>query len=64
MAWTLGRRAEHFGWPVRRIRAALNYYEAYPAEIDQAIEDSHAMTETALRRLLPQMETLTVPPRC
>ncbi len=55
------RTAEHFGWPVRRIKAALNYYEAYPEEIDRAVEDGRAMTETALRRLLPQMETLAVP---
>ena len=53
--------AQHFGWPLRRIQAALNYYEAYPKEIDQAIEDNHAMTETALKRLLPQMEVLVVP---
>jgi len=53
--------AQHFGWPPRRIQAALNYYEAFPAEIDQAIEDNHAMTETALKRLLPQMEVLVVP---
>ncbi len=56
------RTARHFGWPVRRIRAVLNYYEAFPAEIDRAIEDSHAMTETALKRLLPQTEVLAVPP--
>ncbi|MBA2679628.1 MAG: transcriptional regulator [Ktedonobacteraceae bacterium] len=55
------RTAEHFAWPRRRAQAALNYYEAFPAEIDQAIEDNHAMTETALKRLLPQMETLVVP---
>ena len=55
------RTAGHFGWPVRRIRAALNYYEAYPEETDRAVEDSHAMTETALKRLLPQMEVLPVP---
>ena len=52
--------AAHFGWPVRRIHAALNYYEAFPAEIDQVIEDNHAMTEVTLKRLLPQMEVLTV----
>jgi len=52
--------AAHFGWPTRRIQAALNYYEAFPVDIDQAIEDSHAMTETVLKRLLPQMEVRTV----
>ncbi len=55
------RTAEHFGWPSRRVQAALNYYEAFPAEIDQAIEDNQAMTETALKRLLPQMQILTMP---
>lgn len=52
--------AAHFGWLARRIQAALNYYEAFPVDIDQAIEDSHAMTETVLKRLLPQMEVRTV----
>ena len=55
-----GQTAAHFGWPAWRIQAALNYYEAFPAEIDQAIEDNHAMTEVVLKRLLPQMEVLTV----
>ena len=53
--------AQHFGFSPRRVQAALGYYEAYPAEIDLAIEDSLAMTEAALRRLLPQMEVLPVP---
>ena len=57
----VGQTAQHFGWPLRRIQAALGYYEAFAAEIDQAIEDNRAMTETALRRLLPQMEVLLVP---
>ena len=52
--------AAHFGWPVKRIQAALNYYEAFPVDIDQAIEDSHAMTETVLKRLLPQLEVRIV----
>ncbi len=55
------RTAQHFGWLVQRIQDALNYYEAFPSEINQAIEDSHAMTETVLKRLLPQMEILSVP---
>ncbi len=55
------RTAQHFGWPPRRIRAALNYYEAFPTEVDQAIEDNRAMTEVALKRLLPQLEVLSVP---
>jgi len=55
------RTAEHFGWPAHRIQAALNYYEAFPEEIDQAVEDGHAMTEAALKRLLPQTEVLALP---
>src|SRR5947209_7489390 len=29
----LQRTAVHFDWPLHRIRAAFNYYEAFPAEI-------------------------------
>jgi hypothetical protein len=56
------RTAAHFGWPVHRVRAALNYYEAYPAEIDQAIADNLSISFDQVKRALPRAERLTVPP--
>ena len=44
--------AEDYPYPVENITAALNYYEAYPEEIDQAIEDNQISFET-LKRQLP-----------
>ena len=55
-----GKTAEHFGWPVHRVRAAFHYYEAYPEEIDQAITDNRAVDFEQLRRLLPQAERFDV----
>ncbi len=56
------KTAAHFQWPVHRVRAALNYYEAYPAEIDQAIADNRSISYDRLKRALPRVERLTVPP--
>jgi hypothetical protein len=52
----------YFQRPVEWVRAALNYYEAYPEEIDQAIEDNRTLGYEKLKRLLPQMELIEVPP--
>ncbi len=55
------RTAQHFDWPLDRAQAALSDYKAFSAEVDQAIKDNHAMTETALKQMLPQLEVLTIP---
>jgi Ribbon-helix-helix protein, copG family len=60
-AMDVDKTAAHFGWPVHRVRAALNYYEAYPAEIDRAIEDNRSISYDQLKRALPRVERLTVP---
>lgn len=49
------KTAAHFGWPTWRIQAALNYYEAFPDEIDTAISENHAMDYEKLKRLFPHM---------
>lgn len=54
------RTATHFGRPVHRIRAAFNYYEAYPQEVEHAITENRSMTYDRLRRLLPMIERITV----
>ncbi len=50
--------AAHFQWPVHRVKAGLNYYEAYPQEIDDAVADNDAMTFDVLKRMLPQLEAI------
>jgi hypothetical protein len=52
--------ATYLGWPVLRVQAATNYAEAYVDEIDAAIADNAAQTETVLRRMLPQMQVIGV----
>ena len=54
------RTAAHFGWPVHRIRAAFNYYEAYPEEIERAIAENRSVTYDQLKRLLPRIERIQV----
>jgi hypothetical protein len=55
------KTAAHFRFPLHRVKAGVHYYEAYPQEIDQAIADNEAMTFDKLKRLLPQLEAITVP---
>lgn len=55
------KTAAHFRFPLHRVKAAFHYYEAYPREIDQAIEDNNAMTFDTLKRLLPQLEAIPIP---
>jgi len=55
------KTAAHFHWPIHRVKAGFHYYEAYPEEIDLAIADNNAMTFDKLKRLLPQLEAISVP---
>ena len=55
------RIAAYFKWPVWRVQAALNYYAAYPEEIDEVIESNRSMTAEKLQRLLPELEVYEVP---
>ena len=52
--------AQDYPYPVENIRAALNFYEAYRDEIDQAIEDNGIGYE-AMKRLLPNVRLFEVP---
>ena len=49
------KTAEHFGWPVWKVQAGFHYYEAFPEEIDRAIEENQAMGYERLKRLFPQL---------
>jgi hypothetical protein len=47
--------AGYFGWPVWRSQAALNYYEAFPDEIDEAIAQNQSIGYQELKRMFPHM---------
>ena len=55
--------AEHLHWPEAKVRAALHYAEAFPAEIDAALSDNEAAGFETLRRMLPQAEQFVAPAR-
>ena len=42
-----------------KVQAALNYAEAYPREIDGAIEELEACDFASLKLMLPQAEFFT-----
>jgi hypothetical protein len=46
--------AKHLRWPQAKIAAAVNYAEAFPAEIDEALAENEAADFVALKRMLPQ----------
>jgi len=50
----LGAVAKHLEWPVFQVQAALNYIEAFPEEIAEALAENDAMDFNALKRMLPQ----------
>jgi len=56
------KTAAHFHRPLEWVRSALLYAEAYQSEVQTAITDAQALNETTLKRLLPQLETITVSP--
>jgi len=54
------RTAEHLGWPIARVQAALNYALAFPEEIAAAIDDNDALDFQSLSRMLPQASVFLV----
>jgi len=45
--------AGHLRWPLLKVRAAVNYAEAFPEEIGEALAENDAVDFTALKRMLP-----------
>lgn len=45
--------ARHLGWPLAKVQAALNYADAFPAEIDDALTENERVDVAALKRMLP-----------
>jgi hypothetical protein len=54
------KTAVHFHRPLEWVRSALLYAEAYHLEVQTAIADAQTINETTLKRLLPQLETITL----
>jgi len=51
--------AEHLRWPEAKVRAAVNYAEAFPDEVQEAIAENEAVDFDALKRMLPQATDFT-----
>jgi hypothetical protein len=49
--------ARHLRWPEAKVQAAVNYAEAFPGEIEEAIAENDAVDFKALKRMLPQVTT-------
>lgn len=46
--------AKHLNWPEAKVRAAVNYAEAFPEEVSEAIAENDASDFESLKRMLPQ----------
>ena len=45
--------AKHLAWPKAKVQAAINYAEAFPQEIEEALSENTATDFGALKRMLP-----------
>lgn len=50
----IGAVARHLHWPEAKIRAAINYAEAFPDEIEATLAENATTDFGALKRMLPQ----------
>jgi hypothetical protein len=46
--------AKHLRWPEAKVQAAVNYAEAFPEEIEEALKENDTVDFKALKRMLPQ----------
>jgi hypothetical protein len=46
--------AQHLRWPERKVQAAINYAEAFPEEIQEALSDNDSVDFETLKRMAPQ----------
>lgn len=51
--------ARHLNWPEAKVRAAANYAEAFPDEIEAALSENAAAGFEAIQRMLPQARTFS-----
>lgn len=60
-AGDVDRAAAHLGWPVLKVRAAMNYARTFETEVEEALSDAQSVDVAQLERTLPQLEQFTVP---
>lgn len=46
--------ARHLHWPITKVQAAVNYANAFPNEIHEALAENDAANLTTIKRMLPQ----------
>jgi len=46
--------AQHLRWPAGKVQAAINYAEAFPEEIQEALSDNDSVDFETLKRMAPQ----------
>src|ERR1700689_3413830 len=46
--------AKHLNWPEAKVRAALNYSEEFPEEVNELLAENDATDFDSLKRMLPQ----------
>lgn len=51
--------AKHLEWPESKVRAAVNYSEAFPEEVKEVIAENDSTTFEDLKRMLPQAVDFT-----
>jgi uncharacterized protein (DUF433 family) len=51
--------AKHLQWPEAKVQAAVNYAEAFPQEIEEALSENAATDFGALKRMLPGAATFS-----
>lgn len=51
--------SRHLRWPETKVRAAVHYAEAFPAEIEEALAENDATGFDTLKRMLPQAKEFT-----
>jgi len=55
------KTAEHLRWPLVKVKAAFNYFEAYPVEIQSALDDNDGYSVDDIKRLFPNARFVTIP---
>lgn len=46
--------AKHLGWPLSKVQAAVQYAEAFPEEVNEALSEYDSVDFDSLKRMLPQ----------